>query len=324
MKMDTSVNSGEKEVTPAVLSSLQAGRNELALRIDGIDFHVLYHRSDVPATEPRPFVILSHALMADQTMWHSTTAALCKVGYDVLTYDHIGHGSTGKQNTSWKDRKWHFDDFSRHMHQMMEATRPGELPTAVVGCSMGGVLAVRYAMMFGIPRRHDKVSQSEQGRQANSKKLSIVCIGAPGMKTLEPSIPKWEERKKLFREEGVHRLAHITAERWFPEPVPPGLRERVEEMCKSTSLQGYERCAEAIVNYDYESRGQLEELQSTPHIDVLVIRGENDEAVGPKSILQDVATQTGGRFVEMGGVGHLSPMHGPAEFEKILIEFLKG
>ena len=254
-----------------------------------------------------PFVLLSHALMADLTMWDSTVTALTNAGYDVIRYDHLGHGGTGKQKGEWKGRKWYFDDFTRHMHTIVQKVRAGEQPAAVVGCSMGGVLAVRYAMLYP---------------PARGEMLKVVCIGAPGLKSLEESKAKWEERKKVFRSEGVGVLAKMTAERWFPEPVGRGVRERAEAMCVGTTLEGYERCAEGIVNYDYEGQGEVEVLKNREDIEVLVVRGENDGAVGPKSLLVDFAERVGGRFVGMQDVGHLPPMHDNEGFEKVLMGFL--
>lgn len=46
--------------------------------------------------------------------------------------------------------------------------------------------------------------------------------------------------------------------------------------------------------------------------------------MGEKSILEDVARQVGGRFVEMKSVGHLPPMHDERGFERVLMEFLDG
>ena len=257
-------------------------------------------------------MLLSHALMADLRMWDSTVRALNEEGYDCIRYDHVGHGGkngTGRKSEEWKGRRWHFDEFARHMKMIVDRLRPGEEPTAVVGCSMGGTLAMRYSMLF---------PPKQEGR------MKVVCIGAPGLKSLEESKPKWEERKKVFRGEGVEVLARRTAERWFPQPVQDGVRGRAEDMCRGCSLEGYERCAEGIVNYQYDSKEEVEGLRDRQGIEVLVVRGEKDEAVGPKSILEGVARRVGGRFEAMKDVGHLPPMHDEDGFEKLLLEFLRS
>jgi 3-oxoadipate enol-lactonase len=331
-------------------------RTEVTLEIEGIDFHVVYNSasshspsgttyppppSPPPAqptstakvtpilpplpfqplptttTPPRPLILLTHALMANHSMYDSTVAFLTTHGYDTLRYDHLGHNSTGTSTSSWKERKWHFDDFTRHMDHLVKhftSSREAQL-IAIVGCSMGGVLALRYAMT-------SSYAKSNTDTQTNSP-LKIISIGAPGMKSLSSSIPKWKERVSLFRTTGVDDLASLTAKRWFPPPVSPETLSSAEQMCRTCTLLGYEKCAEAITNYDYESQGQLDDLAARKTADVLIIRGENDEAVGPKGILLDVAWVVGGRFVEMKEVGHLPPMHDPEGFEGILLDFLR-
>ena len=298
--------------------TLSEGRNEFTHNIDGVDFHIIYDRSSTSTTQPkRRLVLLSHALMADHTMYDSTVQALNNAGYDTLRYDHIGHGGdagTGMKHAEWQGRSWDFDDFTRHMHSIVEMVvgkEDVELE-AVVGCSMGGVLVLRYAMLFG----------QEYARSAG-KKLKVVSMGSPGVKVLEGSEERWEERKQVFRKEGVEVLAHRTAERWMPDPVPDGVRERAEVMCRRTTLEGYEKCAEGIVSYDYSSKGELEALKKDDVADTLVIRGEKDSAVGPESISIDVAERVGGKFIGMKVVGHLPPMHDANGFERILLDFLE-
>jgi pimeloyl-ACP methyl ester carboxylesterase len=57
---------------------------------------------------------------------------------------------------------------------------------------------------------------------------------------------------------------------------------------------------------------------------VLVVRGENDEAVGPKEILVEASRRMGARFVGMDGVGHLPPMHDSEAFEDLLLDVSKN
>ena len=76
----------------------------------------------------KPFVLLSHALMADLRMWDSTVKALNEKGYDCIRYDHVGHGGkngTGRKSEEWKGRRWHFDEFARHMKMIVDRLRPG-------------------------------------------------------------------------------------------------------------------------------------------------------------------------------------------------------
>jgi homoserine acetyltransferase len=50
---------------------------------------------------------------------------------------------------------YHMDDLTRHMNQIVKQhTEEGQL-AAIIGCSIGGVLALRYGMMF--PRDVDQI-----------------------------------------------------------------------------------------------------------------------------------------------------------------------
>jgi 3-oxoadipate enol-lactonase len=56
---------------------------------------------------------------------------------------------------------------------------------------------------------------------------------------------------------------------------------------------------------------------------VMVLVGENDEAVGPPEILKGVAEGIkGSEYVVVEDAGHLPPMHRAEEFERIVLDFL--
>lgn len=264
------------------------------MEIDGIKFHVL-HEGD-PA---KPLVVLCHALMSNLHMWDSTVVALHQAGYSTLRYDHVGHGRSDAPATDRVGRI-HFDNFCEHIHAMVERATPGRPPFGFVGCSMGGVLALRYAMLYpGTLRK-------------------VMNCDAPGMTALEESKPKWRERISLFRDQGVEALAKATVQRWFPDPCPQSVREEAFKQNITCTLAGYVTCAEGIMNYDYYS--ELGEIQQE---DVMVLAGENDEAIGPPEILMDVAAKVkGAEHVVMKDTGHIPPMHRAEEFEQIMLRFL--
>ena len=269
------------------------------ITIDTIPFHVLHE-----GPSNAPLVVLIHALMATNQMWDSTVLALHDAGYSTLRYDHIGHGSTPPPASGIPTSDpWHFDYFTTHIRELVRAVTHSDVdPYAVVGCSMGGVLALRYAMLY-----------------PGSAKRIIAC-DMPGMTALETSKQKWRTRMQQFREEGVENLAHATVERWFPGPCPPEIKEKALQQTRSCTFVGYSICAEAIMNYDYDT--ELEKVGEAGE-KVMVLVGENDEAVGPPEILLDVARRVkGAQHVVVKDAGHIPPMHRAEEFERIVLEFL--
>lgn len=216
-----------------------------------------------------------------------------------MRYDHLGHGETSAP-PEHRVETYDFDDFCRHIHSMVEAVTPGRPPFAIMGCSMGGVLAIKYALMYP------------------GSLTKVVSCDAPGLTSLEVSKPKWKDRIAMYRAEGVAPLAKATVDRWFPNPCPPDVREQALKQTMACSLAGYRACAHGIMNYDYTS-----ELDQITQEDVMVLAGENDEAIGPPEILVDVASRIkGAQHVVMKDTGHIPPQHQPQEFERIVIEFL--
>jgi len=78
--------------------------------ISGHPFHILHE-----GPSSAPLVVLTHALMANLHMWDSTVQALHSAGYSTLRYDHVGHGLTPVPTQAY-----HFDDFTRHIHEMTQ------------------------------------------------------------------------------------------------------------------------------------------------------------------------------------------------------------
>lgn len=249
------------------------------VEIDSISYYTI-----VEGPPDGKLIVLIHALMANLHIWDSTVIALNKAGYKTLRYDHVGHGKTPAP--SGPNRSFHFDDFTRHIRHIIEITCPAQEPYGLVGCSIGGVLALRYAQMY----------------PGSAQKL--VSCAAPGVKSLEVSKPKWAARVAQFKAEGnVDNLAVATTERWFPDPCEPSIREKGLQLTKTCTLPGYEICAKCTTNYDYSD--QLDKIQSEQ---VLILAGENDANIGPREILVDVSKKIkGSKYVLMKDVGHIPP-----------------
>lgn len=283
---------------------------EQVVEVEGIAYHTFYTAANNGGNPTSSqLVLLSHALMSNHSMWDATTTALSNAGFSVLSYDHIGHNKTpalAQYTSSLESPAYHFDDFTRHMRELVHAITGQTKVYAVIGCSMGGVLALRYAMLF-----------------PEDVKAVISC-DAPGMTSLEVAKPMWSERIRKFESDlktGDDSLARATVERWSPGKTADD--EEVRKVSfghvKTCSLDGYKICADAIRTYDYT--GQLGEITSTR---CMVLVGSEDSAVGPKEVLEDVARRIPqAKYVCLDGAGHLPPMHKPHEFNKIMLDFLE-
>ena len=106
---------------------------------------------DVPAAQPNGrTVLLLHGKNFSGAYWAPTIRALTAAGYRVIAPDQIGFGKSSKP-----------ERFEYSFHQLAELTRRlldhlGVRTTAVVGHSMGGMLATRFALMY--PERVDRLA----------------------------------------------------------------------------------------------------------------------------------------------------------------------
>lgn len=254
-----------------------------------------------------PVILLIHALMSNLHMWDSTVHALNKANYRTLRFDHIGHNLTPPPSPTDPSQSYTTEDITRHMHTLVNrATNQSHLK-AVIGCSIGGVLALRYAMLYP------------------SEVETAISLCAPGIKSLEKAKPLWTQRIQQFEideREGTDTLCRATVNRWLPgdEAHDEAVRTKALEHVKTCSLEGYRVLADAIRGYDYSDQlGRLDGVKC------VVIAGGRDGAVDVE-VLRDVAARIdaprGARFVLMEDAGHIPPMHRAEEFEALVLATL--
>lgn len=239
--------------------------------------------------------------MSNLHMWDATANALNEAGYRTLRYDHVGHHNTPPAHDA--NASYHMDDLTRHAHQLVKERTGQSHVKAIIGCSIGGVVALRYAMLF--PKDVDKV----------------ISIAAPGIKSPEAAAPLWTERIQLFEEDqkdGNDSLCHKTVDRWFPggRVEDDDVRAEALRHVKTCSLPGYKVLADTIRDYDYADE------VSGIHNQCLIIAGSEDTAVDPGRLREVAGEIEGADFVVMERTGHLPPMHRPDVFNKRMLRFL--
>jgi len=196
------------------------------------------------------------------------------------------------------------DAITRHGHQLIKARTGQSHAKAVIGCSIGGVIALRYAMLF--PDDVDKV----------------ISIAAPGITSPQRAASLWSQRIEQFEKDvksGDDTLCHATVNRWFPggRTEDDAVRAEALQHVKTCSLSGYKLLADTIRGYDYAG-----EVASIKNVECFVVAGDEDGACDPDH-LRDVAGEIkGADFDIIKTAGHLPPMHRPEEFNKLMLKFL--
>src|SRR5215212_6934337 len=93
--------------------------------------------------DPRFVVLLSHGYGEHAGRYDHVARRLVEEGAAVYAPDHLGHGKSEGERAHVDDG----EDFSADLHRVAERARaahPG-LPVVLVGHSMGGLIAARYA-----------------------------------------------------------------------------------------------------------------------------------------------------------------------------------
>ena len=98
-----------------------------------------------PAKENGQVVLLLHGKNFSGAYWGPTIAALVKAGYRVIAPDQIGFGKSAKPESY----QYSFNGLAAATDMLLESL--GVESAHVVGHSMGGMLAVRFALLF--PKR---------------------------------------------------------------------------------------------------------------------------------------------------------------------------
>lgn len=92
------------------------------------------------ADDPRRLVVLAHGYGEHIGRYAHVAEALVAGGSTVVGPDHVGHGSSGGEQALVEDFETVVDD----LRAVVQDAR-GDLPVVLVGHSMGGLIATRYA-----------------------------------------------------------------------------------------------------------------------------------------------------------------------------------
>ena len=261
---------------------------EHTVEVNGLRFHC---RTDGP--EGAPWMVFSNSLLTNLSLWDDQVAAFGD-RFRILRYDQRGHGGTDVPNAPVT-----MDLLVRDADALM--AHFGIIAATFVGVSMGAATAL--ALAGSAPARVARVVASD-GQAAT----------APGGAAL------WQERIDFAHANGMDAVADSTVRRWFR----PGYGEaggpdvaRAREMIRTTALDGYLTCANALQSYDVR-----QEMRAVRQPTLLVVGGA-DGAL-PQTMRAMQREIEGAHFVEIAEAGHLPNLEAPAAFNAAVQKFLDG
>ncbi len=289
----------------------------LPLTIEGQAVRMAY--MDVPPTNGDGngrTVVLLHGKNFYGAYWQETIAVLAHAGYRVVVPDQIGFGKSSKPDIAYS-----FDLLAANTAQLLDHLKVDR--AAVVGHSMGGMLAVRFARSYPQRTTH------------------LVLENPIGLEDYRQKVPPQTTEKLLENEmnetvEQIRRYRQSYFVRWLPA------YERFVEVPARVRLSGeFPRWARASaltyqMIYQQPVRHEFRLIQPQT---LLIIGQEDRTAVGKNLVPAEVARTLGqypalgraaardipkARLVELPNVGHIPHIEAQQPFHEALLAFLKS
>ena len=246
-----------------------------------------------------PFVMI-HAGVADSRQWNNEFAHFAN-DHQVVRYDMRGYGKSEPVEGEYKPIG---DLISLLDHLGIQE------PMVLMGCSMGGGLALDFALEH----------------PARVKALTMVASGPSGLDldTAEPE--KFAQAVKAFEAGDLDLTAELETQIWFdgigrtPDQVDPAMRALLYDMDRLALSHEVKELGKRLHNSETPAFDRLGEL----NLPVLIITGEHDieymhaAAEYMEEHIREAQT------VVMEDAAHLPNMDHPQRFQAIVREFLNA
>jgi pimeloyl-ACP methyl ester carboxylesterase len=249
------------------------------------------------AGQGRPFVMI-HAGVADSRQWNNEFSYFSQP-YLVLRYDLRGYGKSEPVDRDFR----HLDDLTGLLNHLQIHE-----PLILMGCSMGGGLAMDFAL------------------ENPSRVLALIMTGsAPtGLKLDVPEPPKYEQAEKAYEARDWDLLCELETQIWFdgagrtPEQVDPEMRRLAYEMNRIALSNEEKGLGKRLPDASIPAVERLSQLK----IPVLVIVGVHDTPYIRAAADYMIENISSAHKIVLEDAAHLANMDHPEQFRQILDQFL--
>jgi 3-oxoadipate enol-lactonase len=249
------------------------------------------YRIDGSPDAARPWLVFSHSLACDHSMWDPQVAAFAD--YRILRFDTRGHGASSAPPGDYtlemlaEDLKALLDTLSiKRCH--------------FVGLSMGGMIGQQFVLRY--PTRIASLTLADTTSRYPAESRAV-----------------WDERLALVRTRGMDAIVPSTLERWFTlafRKSAPDVIAKIGQQIRTTPVAGYAGCAHAVSNINLTSRlGDID-------CPTLVLVGDSDIGT-PRPMAEDIVRAIpASRLAVIEQAAHLSNVEQPGQFNQLLRQFL--
>lgn len=295
-----------------VLPPPPAGRHRTVLAEDGVELSVVEHGAQ---HDPTATVVLAHGYVQSSRLWNGQVRDLVDARPDlrVVTYDHRGHGRSGRTP---RDRAT-IAQLGRDLGRVLDEVAPAG-PVVVGGHSMGGMtvmaLAEERPELFG-PR---VVGAAFVGTSAGE--LADVDWGmpAPVARVVKRLLPVLHERAVAAERKGQPRKVGAGDARLiFPKGADPVLVREALDVHRACSAETVAAFWPTFADHDRRTA-----LESLSHVPTAVVVGDRDLLcpLAHSQALADALPTS--ELTVFPGVGHMVHMERRAEVSRTLISLV--
>lgn len=271
-----------------------------------------------PAKANGKTVMLLHGKNFNGAYWKQTAEALTKAGYRVIIPDQIGFGKSSKP----EHLQYTFQQLAKNTKAVLDTLRVQKV--TVLGHSMGGMLATRFALMY--PDVTEK----------------LVLVNPIGLEDWKRKIP-YQTVDQAYRSElqqNYEKIKKYQQENYYGGNWKPAYDEWARLLAGWTLNENYPRIAwnAALTSEMIVTQPVLYEFDQL-HMPALLIIGQRDRtALGKNLVSKEVAATMGNypqlgkaaakkiknsTLIELEGVGHLPHIEAFDKFIAPLQSFLK-
>lgn len=250
------------------------------------------------AGQGQPFVMI-HAGVADNRQWNNEFAHFA-ANYRVVRFDLRGYGKSEPAEGSFS----HLENLVGLLDWLKI-----EQPAILMGCSMGGGMAMDFAL----------------SQPARAKALIMVGSAPGGLELDVPTPAKFAEAEKAYEARDWDLLAELETQIWFdgtdrtPDQVNPAMRQLAYDMNRTALTHEAKGLGKVLPNLQPPAAERVSELT----LPILVIVGDRDTPYILAAADYMAEKLKSARKMVIENAAHLPNLDEPALFQGIVETFLK-
>ncbi|MEV6238578.1 3-oxoadipate enol-lactonase [Lentzea sp. NPDC051838] len=249
---------------------------------------ILHHVVDGP--EDAEVLVLGPSIGTSTGLFDAQVAALAD-RWRIVRFDLRGHGESPDAPGPYS-----IGELASDVVELLDAL--GVRQFHYLGVSIGGAIGQWLGIHHG------------------SRLLTLtLCATAAQF----PDPPQWPARAALVREKGVEVMVPSRLGTWYTQEfavLQPEEAERLLDMLRSTTVEGYAGCAESIGTFDV--RSELGKIT----VPTLVLAGADDPATTPEIVRVIADGIPGARFEVVADAAHLLTAERPEVVNALVVDHL--